>query len=125
MTIMREAFFMAIVVFGGTAGELSISHAMKQIGEVHDFSPRNLIRVMVRAFRVRSMWVGLGIMTVSFLALLALLSWENVSFVVPATALSYAMGALGAKFFLGERISPKRWAGVLLVCLGVALVWIG
>ena len=125
MTTMREAFFMAIVVFGGTAGELSISHAMKQIGEVHDFSPRNLARVIVRAFRVKWMWIGLVIMTLSFFALLALLSWENVSLVVPATALSYAMGALGAKFFLGERISPKRWVGVFLVCLGDALVWIG
>jgi drug/metabolite transporter (DMT)-like permease len=44
---------------------------------------------------------------------------------VPVTAISYAAGALGGKIFLGERVSPQRWAGVALVCLGVTLVIIG
>jgi drug/metabolite transporter (DMT)-like permease len=39
--------------------------------------------------------------------------------------LSYAFGALGGKLFLGERVTPQRWAGVLLVCVGVTLVFIG
>ena len=71
------------------------------------------------------MWIGFGLMTLSFFALLAMLSWEDVSFVVPATALSYAVGAFGAKFFLGERVNTARWVGVALVCIGVALVWAG
>jgi drug/metabolite transporter (DMT)-like permease len=53
------------------------------------------------------------------------LSIENVSFVVPMTALNYAAGALGGKFFLGERVTARRWAGVLIVCVGVTLVWFG
>jgi drug/metabolite transporter (DMT)-like permease len=64
-------------------------------------------------------------MGTAFFALLAVLSMENVSLVVPATALSYAAGALGGKFFLGEQVTRKRWTGVLLVCIGVALVVIG
>ena len=71
------------------------------------------------------MWLGLLFMTVAFFALLGMLSLENVSFVVPATALSYAVGALGGQMFLGERVTLTRWIGVLLVCLGVALVFIG
>jgi len=51
-----------------------------------------------------------------------LLSWADVSFVVPATALSYVSGALGAKFLLNEHVATARWAGVLLVCLGVTLI---
>ena len=50
---------------------------------------------------------------------------ENVSFVVPVTALSYGFGALGGKFFLREQVTRKRWAGVFLVCIGVGLVLIG
>jgi len=45
--------------------------------------------------------------------------------VFPATALSYAVGALGGKIFLGEKVTPQRWIGVLIVCLGVSLVFIG
>jgi len=122
---MRTALFIAIVVLCGTGGEIAVTHAMKRIGEVHHFSPRAVLRVVGQAFRQGWMWLGFALMTLSFFALLALLSWEDVSFVVPATALSYAVGALGAKFLLGERVNRKRWAGVLLVCLGVALVWAG
>ena len=57
--------------------------------------------------------------------LLGLLSLENVSLVVPVTALSYAAGTLGAAALLGEQVSRRRWAGVLVVCLGVTLVWLG
>jgi drug/metabolite transporter (DMT)-like permease len=53
-----------------------------------------------------------------------MLSIENVSFVGPVTALSYAAGAFGARLFLRERISPQRWLGVLIVCIGVTLVWL-
>jgi drug/metabolite transporter (DMT)-like permease len=28
-------------------------------------------------------------------------------------------------FFLGERVSPRRWAGVCLVAVGVTLVFLG
>jgi len=122
---MRNALFIAIVVLTGTGGELAVTRAMKQIGEVHHFTPRAVLGVIARAFRLGWMWIGFGLMTLSFFALLAMLSWEDVSFVVPATALSYAVGAFGAKFFLGERVNTARWVGVALVCIGVALVWAG
>jgi len=122
---MRTAFFIALVVLGSTGGDICITHTMKQIGEVRRFSPGAILRVLGRAFRMGRLWLGIGLLAVSFFSLLTLLSWENVSFVIPATALSYAVGALGAKFILGERVSGVRWAGVLLVCLGVALVWAG
>jgi drug/metabolite transporter (DMT)-like permease len=81
--------------------------------------------VLVRAFSAGWMWFGVLLMAIAFFALLAMLSWENVSFVIPVTALSYVAGALGGKFLLGERVTPMRWLGVLLVCLGVALVCVG
>jgi uncharacterized membrane protein len=114
-----------LVVIAGTSGELCMSRAMKTIGEVKDFRPMSLLRVIVRAMQVGWMWIGFFLMVVAFLALLGALSMENVSFVVPVTAISYAAGALGGKIFLGERVSPQRWAGVALVCLGVTLVIIG
>jgi len=74
--------------------------------------------------RVSWMWFGIAMMTLAFFSLLGMLSIENVSFVVPVTALSYAAGAFGAMLFLRERISPQRWVGVLIVCIGVTLVWL-
>ncbi len=121
---MLEFLFLFMIVAAGTGGELCVSRAMKVVGEVHDFRPAALVRFVFRAMRVGWIWTGIAMMTLGFFSLLAMLSIENVSFVVPVTALSYAAGALGAKLFLHERISPQRWLGVFIVCVGVALVWL-
>lgn len=122
---MREALFLFLIVVAGTGGELCVTRAMKHVGEVNDFRPLALVRVIFGAMKVVWMWLGIAMMTLAFFSLLAMLSIENVSFVVPVTALSYAAGALGGVVFLGERVSGRRWVGVLLVCLGVMLVWLG
>ena len=123
--MLRETVFYFFIIIVGTGGELCVTRAMKAIGEVTDFRPLALLRVIVRAMRQGWMWVGIGLMTLAFFALLGMLSLENVSLVIPVTALSYAFGAFGGKIFLGERVTRQRWAGVLLVCLGVTLVFIG
>jgi drug/metabolite transporter (DMT)-like permease len=122
---MREFIFYLLIICAGTGGELCVSRAMKAVGEVKDFRPASLVKVAARALRVPWMWLGLTLMGTAFFALLGVLSMENVSLVVPVTALSYAAGALGGKFFLGEQVTRQRWTGVLLVCLGVALVIMG
>lgn len=122
---MRELIFYLLIIGAGTGGELCVTRAMKAVGEVKDFRPAALMGVATRALRVSWMWIGLMLMGTAFFALLAMLSMENVSLVVPVTALSYAAGALGGKFFLGEQVTRKRWTGVLLVCIGVALVIMG
>lgn len=102
-----------------------MARAMRTVGEVSDFRPGALAGVALRALSVIWTWVGLGLMTLAFFALLAVLAIENVSFVVPVTALSYAVGALGGSIFLNERVTRTRWTGVLLVCAGVTLVLLG
>jgi drug/metabolite transporter (DMT)-like permease len=123
--MLVEVVLFLLVMLAGTAGELSMARAMRTVGEVTDFRPAALLLVAWRAMRVVWTWVGLGLMTVAFFALLEVLSIENVSFVVPVTALSYAAGTLGGRIFLREKVSLARWVGVLLVCLGVALVVVG
>ena len=123
--LVRETIFYLLIVVVGTSGELCMTRAMKTIGEVTDFRPTAIVRVIGRVMKVGWMWLALGQMTLGFFALLGMLSLENVSLVIPVTALSYAFGALGGKFFLGETVTRQRWAGVLLVCIGVTLVFIG
>lgn len=122
---MTGFIFYFLNVFPGTAGEICMSRTMKTVGEVTDFRPHSIVRVIGRAMRVPWFWVGITMMAAGFFSLLGLLSVANVSFVFPATAISYAVGTLGGKFFLRERVTPQRWAGVLLVCVGVALVFLG
>ena len=122
---MTEVVLIFVITAAGTSGELCVARAMKRAGEVVDFRPAPLLRALSNALGMRWFWLGIALMAIAFLALLAALSVDNVSFVVPVTALSYVIGALGGAFFLGERIYPQRWIGLLLVCTGVALVFIG
>jgi len=122
---MIGVLLFSLIVLAGTGGELCVSRAMKGIGEVRDFRPVAIIKVLGRALRVKWMWAGVGLMTLGFFSLLAILSFENVSFVVPVTALGYVAGALGGRFFLGEQVNRRRWAGIALVCVGVTLVVMG
>jgi len=119
---LRELLLLCVIVVAGTGGELCVTRAMKQIGEVTDFRPAALVKFILRALRVGWMWMGIAMMAIAFFALLTTLSFENVSFVVPVTALSYAAGAVGAMLFLRERISAQRWIGVFIVCIGVTIV---
>ncbi len=122
---MFKFIYFFLIVVAGTAGELCVSRAMKETGEVKDFRPRAVAKVILRALRVKWMGIGVGLMTLAFFSLLAVLSIEKVSFVVPVTALSYVAGALGGMLFLGESISLRRWTGIALVCIGVTLVFMG
>jgi len=120
---MLEYILFFFIVVAGTGGELCVSRAMKSIGEIHDFSPRSLLAFIARALRLPWLWAGIALMALGFFSLLAILSFLEVSFVVPVSALSYAAGAFGAKFFLGERITRSRWLGIAIVTVGVTLVW--
>lgn len=120
-----EYVLLLLIMLAGTAGELCVARAMKSVGEVKDFTPLGILRVVIRTAQVGWMWMGILLMATAFFSLLGMLSIENVSFVVPVTALSYAVGVLGGKVFLGEQVTGKRWSGVLLVCLGVTLVFLG
>ena len=56
--IAWETVLLLLIVFAGTSGELCVTRAMKTIGEVHDFRPGSLLRVMLRAIQVPWMWLG-------------------------------------------------------------------
>src|ERR1700686_3818621 len=120
---MRTASILIFVVVTGTGGEICLTHAMKLLGEVHDFHPAAIVSFVLRALRVGWLWLGVLLMTLSFFSFLAMLSWFPVSFVIPATSLAYVAGAFGAKLFLGEKLNGTRWAGILLICFGVGMAW--
>jgi drug/metabolite transporter (DMT)-like permease len=120
---MLEFILFFFIVVAGTGGELCLSRAMKSIGEIHDFSLGSLVRFIGQAASLPWLWAGITLMALGFFSLLAILSFLEVSFVVPVSALSYAAGAFGARFFLGEQITRHRWIGIAIVTVGVTLVW--
>jgi multidrug transporter EmrE-like cation transporter len=123
--MIRFAVFLGLLIFGSTLGEIAMTRGMKETGEPERLRPVELLRFLGRATGNVWFWAGLPLMALSFYALLALLSWEPISLVIPASAASYVTGTFGAKYLLGEQITAARWTGVILVCAGVALVAAG
>jgi multidrug transporter EmrE-like cation transporter len=107
-----------------TGGEIAMTYGMKQVGEPESFRPMELLRFIGKAVRSGWVWFALPLMAVSFYSLLVLLSWAPLSVVIPASAFNYVVGTFGAKYLLQEQVTAKRWMGVLMVCVGVALVLI-
>jgi multidrug transporter EmrE-like cation transporter len=121
--MIRSLLVFLVFLLSSTGGEIAITYGMKQTGEPERLRPKPLLIFLGRALRNVWFWVGIPQLALSFYLLLLLLSWEPISLVIPASALNpYVFGTLAAKYVLGEQISPKRWAGVALVCAGVALV---
>jgi len=113
---------MALIVIPGTVADLLNTMGMKRNGEVCDFRPSSIFRLIASLARNPYVAVGVPAMAVSFFALMALLSVANLSVAVPATAFSYVLETVLAKYILKERIGWKRWAGASLVSCGVMLL---
>jgi drug/metabolite transporter (DMT)-like permease len=107
----------AVVCFGST-GDALLKRGMNDFGPV---DARHLLRVVTA---LSNPWVLAGIICLMafFASYLTALSWADLSYVLPATALGYVVLTLLGKYFLHENVTPMRWLGVLLISSGVGWV---
>ena len=113
-----------LVVSFSVVGDVTMSRAMKQVGDLHALRQRfGIGTVICRIFSNSTFFVAVAAMAVSFFSLLFSLSWGDVSLVGPAAAsLTFIGNAFAAKLFLREKVDRRRWMAALLVAGGVALL---
>jgi drug/metabolite transporter (DMT)-like permease len=107
------------IIFTASFGDVLLSHGMKQIGEI------TLDRLdLLFLAPISNPFVGLGVLMLIafFAAYLTALSWADLTYVLPSTAMGYVVVALLGKFWLHENVSFKRWLGILLIVLGTGFV---
>ena len=119
---MKTALALSIIILASSLGDVLIAKGMKRVGEIATLRLRELALIGTSIVRNAAFLLGLLCLAISFGAFLAVLSWADLSFIVPATSLSFVVSTLGAKWLLKERINRLRWLGTLLVCVGVALL---
>lgn len=112
------------IVIASVVGDILMSRAMKQVGDVHALWRRSgLWRVIGRILTNSNFFLGVAAMAVAFFSLLFALSWGDVSLVAPAAAsLTFIGNAFAAKIFLREKVDRRRWIAAVLVAGGVALL---
>lgn len=110
-------WLIVFVVLTNVSGNLSLSKGMREMGPIISASPLEYLH----AFAHPLVLMGILVLVVWMVANLALLSRADLSFVLPVTASGYALIAVAGYFFLGEKISLIRWAGIAIISLGVAI----
>jgi drug/metabolite transporter (DMT)-like permease len=112
----------AIIVSATAAADVLQAIGMRRQGEIRDFRPGALGRVLAALARNRFVIGSVACMAASFFAFMGLLSVSELSFAVPATAITYVLETALARYVLKERVNWLRWAGASLVICGVALI---
>jgi drug/metabolite transporter (DMT)-like permease len=115
--LRKTRLFAALTILSNVAGNSALTKGMQQLGDIGN-SPLALIAALFHP------WVALGValLIVWTLTHMALLSWADLSYVMPVTAISYVVTAFAARLLLNENISAARWAGIVLITAGVMLV---
>ena len=115
---LQQYLILAFVSVSVPLGDASLSRGMKSMPPISAAHPLTLIGA------VFTPWIAVGILLLIgyFASYLTALSWADLTYVMPATALGNVFVALLAHFWLHESISWMRWAGVVLITLGVGFV---
>ena len=115
---LRQYLILAMVAVCAPLGDTCLSRGMTELPSISATHPGALIAA------VFTPWIGGGIalLIAFFASYLTALSWADLTFVLPATAFGNVIVALLARFWLHEPISLERWAGILLITVGVGFV---
>jgi len=105
----------------GTVGDLLLKRGMNQIGAV-ELTPAGISHAFYASLTNYTIWIAIFFLIGFMLSNITVLSWADYSFVMPASAFGYAVVAFVGVTVLGETVTPRRWFGVALICVGVALV---
>lgn len=118
---LKTLVMVCAMVLCANAGDLLLKRGMLQIGAV-DLSAQGIAHAFLMTVTNGTLWVGIFFLCGFMLSYMTVLSWADYSYVMPAGAFGYALLTFFAVIFLHEAVSPRRWVGVALICVGVLLV---
>jgi len=115
--VRKTRWFAAIVVATNVLGNFALSWGMKH-GAAFDGSPLSFVLVVFNPWVL----IGIGLLAGWVLSRMALLSWADLSYVIPVTSIGFVLNAIMGALFLQETISPLRWLGTFCIVGGTVLV---
>lgn len=118
---LKTLLMILIMVICANAGDLMLKHGMTQIGAV-PFTTAGLQHAFLLTITNETIWLAIVFLIGFTVSYMLLMSWADYSYVMPAGAFGYALLTFLAVMFLHEQVTPRRWVGVALICIGVLLV---
>src|SRR5512138_1857970 len=120
--MFKTLLIMLLAITAGTIGDILLSKGMKEMGDVSAMNFRGILGAAYQALTTPKLVIGTAMLAIFFFLWLAVLSWEDLSVALPMQALNYVLVAFLSQYFLGEIVTPLRWAGTVLVCIGVMMI---
>jgi drug/metabolite transporter (DMT)-like permease len=120
--MLKTVVLVVIASVLGGVGHVLLSKGMRTIGDLTEAPAILLGGMATRALLNPWVVVGVALQAAFFVMYLTLLSRDDVSKILPMTALDYIVVAIAAQALLAEVVSPARWAGIALIVAGVCLV---
>ena len=120
----RRLVVIALLLAGialSVTGELLLKAGMNRFG-VMELHPSTLLPTLFRVFTQPLIVLGFVFVFGASIFWLAVLSRVDLSYAYPMLAFGYVVTALLARILFAEAISPTRWAGIVVICIGVVLV---
>jgi uncharacterized membrane protein len=108
----------AVVILSNVLGDSILRAGLQQVGSLVAKPPLDYILALFNPLVA----VGVSMLILWMLSHMALVSWADLSYVLPVTSIGYALVALTGRVFLHEKVSAARWVGILLIVAGVVLV---
>lgn len=118
--LWKTRLFLTLVIVSQPLGNLSLTVGMKRRVLEHGLlqSPWDYVAAIFSPYVA----LGIALLIVWLLSRMALLSWADLSYVLPLTAVGYIITAAIGRFVLHEQVSVARWSGTILIVAGTALV---
>jgi drug/metabolite transporter (DMT)-like permease len=117
MTLRKYLVLLAVIVFG-SIGDTLLARGMKDVGAIDVHHLTHVFTALANPWVIFGIFCLLGFMS----SYMTALSFADLTYVLPATAIGYVFMALLSRFWLHEHISLQRWAGIALITAGVGLV---
>ena len=111
-----------LLVLLGSVGNTLLSKGMRDAGELDIAHLSSLVAGATRALTNATIWTGIAMMLGFMVCHMLVLSWADYSFVMPFSAIAYALVPLLGYLFLHEQVSTARWIGIVLIVFGVVLI---
>jgi drug/metabolite transporter (DMT)-like permease len=122
VNMLRVVIAMIIASAATAGGQVLIRKGMQDVGSLETYVPLAVLSYFGQALTNPYVILGTVLNGVFYFLLITSLSWADVTVAVPFTAIEYAFAAMLAVALLHEVVPPLRWAGIVLVILGVVLV---
>src|SRR3954452_193125 len=119
---MRTTLLLTIALIFQAFGNVALSRGMKSIGSSITADIICWSALIISAASNPFIWLGVMLLLVVVLLLSIVLSWADLSFVLPITSVEIVLNVALAYWLLGEAVTLRQWTGTLIIAIGVALV---